>query len=255
MCQDRLAVGEAPASAQACPNQAIRITIVDRQSVIDASEAGLFLPGAPEPSYTLPTTIFQTAKALPRNLLPADYFTVNRAHSHWPLILMLVFTQMSVGAFAVEMLTHSNAQELALQASSETSQQMILQPARLTQVIGSLVIGACGLLAAVGHLGRPFYAFRRAVGIAYFVDESRDTRLWVVSVLERAVCIFCLSNWSIRSYYGLFGDVFRHSRCRLFGDDLHRYSSSNMACDSYLATVYSYNDTSRFDQLACAKSV
>ena len=104
MCSNRLAVGEAPACVQACPHQAIRITIAARQDVIDSCQTNQFLPGAPDPSYTLPTTNYKSSRPFPRNMLPADYYTVRPEHAHWPLILMLVLTQLAVGAFAVEWL-------------------------------------------------------------------------------------------------------------------------------------------------------
>jgi Fe-S-cluster-containing dehydrogenase component len=50
MCSNRLAAGEAPACVQACPNEAIRIALVDQAEVSEKfSEAGskAFLPGAP----------------------------------------------------------------------------------------------------------------------------------------------------------------------------------------------------------------
>ena len=45
MCSDRLTSGEAPACAQACPTQAIRISVVSVRDVIEDSEANHFLPG------------------------------------------------------------------------------------------------------------------------------------------------------------------------------------------------------------------
>src|SRR5205814_3854625 len=58
MCSSRLSVGEAPACVQACPNEAIRITKVQTESVrIEFRERnGNFLSGAPAGDYTLPTT-------------------------------------------------------------------------------------------------------------------------------------------------------------------------------------------------------
>jgi formate dehydrogenase iron-sulfur subunit len=81
MCHGRLAVGEAPACVQACPNQAIRITLISHEQVREESEANLFLPGAPEPGYTLPATLYKTKRPLPRNLLPADYYSVAPQHA------------------------------------------------------------------------------------------------------------------------------------------------------------------------------
>ncbi len=101
MCSTRLAAGEAPACVQACPHQAISIRLVDVQEVIEDAEATNFLPAAPDPQITYPTTTYQTRRVFPRNMLPVDYFQVSPQHPHWPLVVMLVLTQLSVGAFAV----------------------------------------------------------------------------------------------------------------------------------------------------------
>jgi formate dehydrogenase iron-sulfur subunit len=75
MCHDRLAVGEAPACVQSCPNQAIRIRTVRVESVAEQCEAGQFLPTAPEPGATLPTTTYKSRRSMPRNLLPRNTAT------------------------------------------------------------------------------------------------------------------------------------------------------------------------------------
>lgn len=156
MCQDRLAVGEAPACVQSCPNQAIRITLVNKQAIIDESEANLFLPGAAAPSYTLPTTTFKTRRPLPRNLLPADYYAAAPQHAHWPLVLMLVLTQMSVGTFVVEQLL---GRLLAVNG------QEIVEQTRPVHLAAAFALGMLGMGASLFHLGRPWYAYRAFIGL------------------------------------------------------------------------------------------
>jgi DMSO reductase anchor subunit/ferredoxin len=156
MCTNRLADGEAPACVQACPNQAIRITIVEHEAVEQKSAERLFLPGAPEPGYTKPTTVYKTKKPLPGNLLPADYWTVTPQHSHTPLVWMLVLTQMSAGAFAVEQILMACRGGVAQGSSAAV---------HVAHAIAALLIGFSGLAAAIFHLGRPMYAFRAIIGL------------------------------------------------------------------------------------------
>jgi Fe-S-cluster-containing dehydrogenase component/DMSO reductase anchor subunit len=153
MCSERLTSGESPACAQACPTQAIRISVISARDVIEQCEANRFLPGAPEPAYTLPTTIYRTSKTLPRNVLPADHYAVKPAHAHAALVVMLILTQMSVGAFVADM------------ALSAIDDQEALRGIRLFRVTVALLVGLLGLSAAVGHLGRPLYAFRALIGL------------------------------------------------------------------------------------------
>lgn len=153
MCYDRLSGGEAPACVQACPNHAIRIRVVGRQEMIDGAESNQFLPGAPEPGYTLPTTVYKSERPLPRNLLPADYYSARTQHPHLPLVWMLVLTQMSVGAFIVEQWL-SGHQLLAATSFGRTS-----------HLVAALLLGLLGLFAAVFHLGRPQFAFRAVLGL------------------------------------------------------------------------------------------
>lgn len=161
MCHDRLAVGEAPGCVQSCPNEAIRIRIVNR------AEANAFLPGAPEPDYTLPTTRYLSTKwattwatggsadVTPtlKSLVPADYYRVAPEHAHMPLVVMLVLTQLSVGAFAVGLALDWLAGGAALSA---------LRPIHAAV---ALVWGVVALGASTLHLGRPLYAFRAVLGL------------------------------------------------------------------------------------------
>ncbi|MGE5191618.1 MAG: DmsC/YnfH family molybdoenzyme membrane anchor subunit [Deltaproteobacteria bacterium] len=153
MCSNRLAVGEAPACIQSCPNEAIRITTVRRQEAAENCESGAFLPGAPDPQQTQPTTHYRTNRVFPRNTLPADYYSVRPEHAHWPLALMLVLTQLSVGAFLVGLL---------LELLPEHQQ---LQGIRAAHAGGAVLFGLMALAASTLHLGRPHLAFRAVIGL------------------------------------------------------------------------------------------
>lgn len=149
MCRGRLEAGEAPACVQACPNGAIAITVVDAAQAIEDAQAGVFLPGAPSPEITLPTTIYETKRPLPRNLLPGDFFAVAPSRNHAPLVVMLVLTQLSVGAFVVDV-----AARPWLPADVE--------PLHAAVAVG---VGLAALGASILHLGRPLYAFRAFLGL------------------------------------------------------------------------------------------
>ncbi|MFI5455985.1 MAG: DmsC/YnfH family molybdoenzyme membrane anchor subunit [Isosphaerales bacterium] len=154
MCHDRLAVGEAPACVQACPHEAIRIRVVDSAEVIAQAEAGGFLPATVDPSYTLPTTSFRTSHLMgPGDMQPADDHHLEPEHTHWPLIAMLVLTQLSVGGFAVEL--------VALAAGSTGGADTVL---RAVLCLGSVW---AGLGASILHLGRPLYAYRALIGLRH----------------------------------------------------------------------------------------
>ncbi len=153
MCSQRLEVGEAPACVQACPHQAIRIAVVDQRDVVADCETNVFLPGAPDPTLTFPTTNYKTKRPLAHNLLPADYYTVKPQHAHWPLIVMLVLTQLSVGAFFVE---------LAMRLARAEVTEVAIRP---VHSISALAFGLTALAASVFHLGRPRYAYRVLLGL------------------------------------------------------------------------------------------
>ncbi len=182
MCSDRLAVGEAPACAQACPQEAITIRKVNRQQVIDESETGQFLPGAPDPHITLPTTTFKTARVLPRNMMPVDYFAVRREHAHWPLVLMLVFTQLSVGAFLVE---------FALERFLRPELISMIRPAHS---MGALFFGLSALAASTFHLGRPHLAYRAIVGLRH---SWLSREIVAFGAFAAAGVLYAGASWSI----------------------------------------------------------
>jgi Fe-S-cluster-containing dehydrogenase component/DMSO reductase anchor subunit len=142
MCHERLGAGGAPACVEACPNGAIRIAIVEQERVIADNEGRTFLPAAPDPSITQPTTAFTSARPLPRDAIPADHYAVRADLAHPPLAVMLVLTQLAVGTFLVAQLVDS--------------------------AVGAAVAVALGLVAlgaSLLHLGRPHLAFRAVLGL------------------------------------------------------------------------------------------
>jgi Fe-S-cluster-containing dehydrogenase component/DMSO reductase anchor subunit len=154
MCSDRLAASEAPACVQGCPNEAIAITIVDKSQILEDAQADApLVPGSPSPGLTAPTTQYQTARHLPRNLLPASFYVVKPAHAHTPLVVMLVLTQLSAGAFIVEAL----ARGALAPAAART-----LEP---VHALVAMAVGLVALGASILHLGRPLYAFRALLGL------------------------------------------------------------------------------------------
>lgn len=155
MCSQRLGQGEAPACVQACPNQAIKISLVNRadfQRTAQAHDARL-VPTAPPSHQTLPTTRF-VSRALAQS--PAIAFVSRESdadcveHGHEPLVAMLVLTQASVGAWLV------------------LTALMFLGVLSARAMEGALwlasILGFVGVQLALLHLGRPWLAFRSFLG-------------------------------------------------------------------------------------------
>lgn len=149
MCHDRLAVGEAPPCVQSCPTEAIRITVVD---VEDAATDGWGFD-APSPAATGPTTVYRSTRDLTTNVSPADRHTVRPRHAHPPLVVMLVLTQLAIGAFVVGELLRL-AGTLATTSAAPVA-------------AGTLGVTALALGASLAHLGRPQYAWRAVIGLRH----------------------------------------------------------------------------------------
>ncbi|MCD6049313.1 MAG: molybdopterin oxidoreductase [Verrucomicrobia bacterium] len=178
MCANRLGVGEAPACVQACPNEAIRIAVVDKAEIIsgyrqkDAAATKLnlegltkgtsthlgighsfdirassliisgLLPGTPDPAITAPSTRYRSRQPV-TDLISGDSHEVHPAQAHVPLSLMLVLTQAGVGMSLFE---------------------AISGVANRGQTIFALLISIIGMVAGTLHLGQPLKAWRGFLG-------------------------------------------------------------------------------------------
>jgi formate dehydrogenase iron-sulfur subunit len=152
MCSGRLASGEAPACAQGCPSGAISITIVSREDILADARAEVFLPSAPSPTMTAPSTRYVSASPLPASLRPADEHAVSPAHRHGPLVALLVLTQLSAGAFFFS--------TWATHPFGTTSPSF-----GPLSVSFAFAFGLLGLFSSVMHLGRPAHGFRAVLNV------------------------------------------------------------------------------------------
>ena len=159
MCHDRLAHGEAPACAQACPTSAIRIVTVTTTAAANGApraDTTAFLPAAPAPDYTQPTTRYVSRRALPSDLVAADHATLRPQPPHWPLVALLTLMPMAVGCGVVD--------------------RVLSWPTAALVLVGWSA-GAAGLALSVLHLGQPRRAWRVFLG-------------WRASWLSREALVF-----------------------------------------------------------------
>ncbi len=161
MCHGRLELGQAPACVSACPEGAIGIEIVKVAEWRAALEGARGDDGMPTGDGSLSTTRVTLPDGLPPDAKPVDLTHVRPAEPHWPLVIMTVLTQLSVGAFATIWL---------LQVSGASTR---LDVAALT----SLVLSGLALAASTLHLGRPAYAYRAV-------------KMWRRSWLSREILLF-----------------------------------------------------------------
>lgn len=157
MCQQRLSVGEAPACVQSCPNAAIAIRVVDvANSWVSPSER--LSPGAPLSEITRPTTRFLgLSPAESARALAQDDQLDQPAESHWPLALMLVGTQASVGILIIE--------RIVSLVSSAAGSESTTSPTTFAAVTLAFVTAMVGLGIAPLHLGQPLRAWRVFLGL------------------------------------------------------------------------------------------
>jgi len=169
MCHQRLGAGEAPACVQACPTHAISIVKVtihgggvpSPRNDSPRADTSSFLPTAPDPAYTQPTTRYVSRQPLPANAQAADASALRPQHPHWPLVIMLTLLPVSVGCYTAAALATFNPIPF------------------VTHYVTNIgwATGALGLAASVFHLGQPLRAWRIFLG-------------WRTSWLSREAMVF-----------------------------------------------------------------
>jgi DMSO reductase iron-sulfur subunit len=166
MCYGRLTEGREPACVNACPEGSIRIEIVRTAEWRREYSSSANAPGLPSADDSISTTRITLPDKLPPDIRKADYWRVRPEAPHWPLVVMTVLTQLSVGAFGTIWL---------LQLAGATARLGVA-------ALGSLILGAIALVSSTTHLGRPIYAYRAL-------------KMWKRSWLSREVLLFgCFSG-------------------------------------------------------------
>src|SRR5258708_1874409 len=99
MCYGRLELGQAPACVAACPQRAIRIETVNIEEWRRARAIEANAPGLPPAEISLSTTRITLPFAAGPVLRRVDQVRVQPEQPHWPLVFMLVLTQLAAGVF------------------------------------------------------------------------------------------------------------------------------------------------------------
>jgi len=183
MCYGRLARGQEPACAAACPESAIRIELVNVGEWRNDYRASANSPGMPSADDSISTTRVSLPVKMPADVGKVDLRHLRAAEAHWPLIVMTILTQLSVGAFASIWF---------LQVFGD-------QPHRAAALV-ALVVALVALGASTLHLGRPLHAIRAL-------------KMWRRSWLSREVLLFTLFALAGATYSGTLWINSRSTTC------------------------------------------
>jgi DMSO reductase iron-sulfur subunit len=156
LCANRLDEGRAPACVDACPEQAIQVELVN-VAEWRADFAAANAPGMPPAEHTISTTRVTLPTKSPANFERADHHRVRPEDPHFPLVAMLVLTQLAAGAFLY----------------------FAIFGGRRGATVAALAVAFLALAASTLHLGRPIHAWRAL-------------KMWRRSWLSREVLLFTL---------------------------------------------------------------
>jgi DMSO reductase anchor subunit/ferredoxin len=170
MCYGRLMRGQDPACASACPENAIEIEIVSVDEWRREYKALANSPGMPSADDSVSTTRITLPRQTPQDLQKVNLGHLHPERPHWPLILMTVLTQLSVGAF-----------------TAIWSMQLAGMGMHRVAVLLALGTALVALSASTLHLGRPIHA-------------ARAMKMWRRSWLSREVLLFTIFAGAATAY-------------------------------------------------------
>jgi DMSO reductase iron-sulfur subunit len=178
MCYGRLSSGQSPACVSACPEEAIQIELVNIADWRADYRQQANSPGMPSADDSLSTTRITLPRQEARDLRKVDITHLRIEDAHWPLIIMTVLTQASVGVFG-----------------AIAWMQLACRRAHGLAALGALVVAFAALCASTLHLGRPIHA-------------ARALKMWRRSWLSREVLLFTLfaaaaTFYSASLFFGL----------------------------------------------------
>lgn len=182
MCSRRLSEGQTPACADACPEGAIEIEIVNKEEwrkdhrLADS-------PGMPDANQTISTTRITLPADVRENGIAISDYHVQPEHAHTSLVFFLCATQLAVGGFISLWLTDL--------FSSMTHWFQVSFSSLMPMAVGMFATAALSLGTAVLHLGRPIMAWK----------ALRNLRS---SWLSREILLFSLFSVAAGSYAALF---------------------------------------------------
>ena len=197
MCYGRLTQGQQPACVSACPEGAIQIEVVRTAQWRDEYATNANSPGMPSADHSISTTRITLPAKMASNVGRVNLHRIKPEQPHWPLVVMTVLTQLSVGAFTSIWLLEVMSARLHRAAA-----------------LVALAVAAVALAASTLHLGRPIHAMRAL-------------KMWRRSWLSREVLLFTLFAVAAAAYSaalwmelpraGILGganSVVRSRRCR-----------------------------------------
>jgi DMSO reductase iron-sulfur subunit len=170
MCYGRLMRGQSPACSSACPETAIDIEIVAVDEWRREYKALANSPGMPSADDSISTTRFTLPPQTSHDLKKVNLGHLHLDQPHWPLIVMTVLTQLSVGTFT------------AIWRMQRTDANM-----HTRAVLLALGAALLALSASTMHLGRPIHA-------------ARALKMWRRSWLSREVLLFTIFAAAATAY-------------------------------------------------------